>query len=104
MKTNVFFRNVTSFLALATGAAFAASPGNPSVLSQIAAKPVFTSPIEWVGAKQPSESESATLLQAIQQFETSGTTAGFNALEQFLSAQPDSTWAPSLHVNMAEYY
>src|SRR5882724_11939409 len=75
-----------------------------SSASAINSKPVFASPIEYIGTAEPPEAESASLLQAIGEFETKGTKGGFAALEDFLRAYPASTWAPSIEVNLAENY
>lgn len=74
-----------------------------SLTTQIRAKRVFTSPIESVGAQEPSDTESAPLLEAIQAFD-SGALAGYAALEGFLSQHPRSAWEPSLRTHLAERY
>jgi RHS repeat-associated protein len=72
--------------------------------ARVQAKPVFPSPIEWVGTEQPPESESGALLDAIGAFEAKGISAGFASLEDFLETHPRSAWAPSLEVSMAKHY
>ncbi len=81
-----------------------AEAADDSYAAQVAAKPVFPSPLEWSGEQAPPEAESQALLEAIGAFESSGIKAGFTALEGFLGAHPGSAWGPSLQVNMAEYY
>jgi RHS repeat-associated protein len=78
--------------------------GEASYAAQIQMKPVFTSPIEWLGEKEPPEAESLALLNAIRTFDDNGVAAGFAALESYLAAHPKSSWNPSLNINLAERY
>jgi len=91
-----------------TGLVLAAAPrvlaDALSVAGQIKAEPVFASPLDWTGDQPPAEAESAALLQAINGLRTTGSGSGFAALEDFLTAYPQSAWAPALHVSLAEYY
>src|ERR1051326_6818759 len=100
--------NISTFLRifLTTTAITAASYRTlaDSNAARVQAKPLFPAPLEWVGSDQPSEDESASLLDAIGAFETNGIPDGFAALEQFQRGHPRSPWAPSLDVNMAEHY
>jgi YD repeat-containing protein len=81
-----------------------AEADRPSPATQIMTKRVFTSPIEWFGGQEPSEAESAELLQAIAVCETSDLKAGVAALEKFIAAHPQSAWTPSLHAHLAGEY
>jgi RHS repeat-associated protein len=72
-----------------------------SLATQISTKRVFSSPIEWFGEQEPTEAESAELLRAIATFETGGAKAGMAALENFVAAQPQSAWTPSVHAHLA---
>ncbi len=65
---------------------------------------VFTSPIEWIGEKEPPEADSAALLESISAFDSAGMKAGFEALENFLAKHPQSAWTPSLQIHLAERY
>lgn len=80
-----------------------ANASETSNSTQVEAKQLFTSSIKWVGI-EPSETESADLLAAINVFETNGVDAGFDALEKFIQNNSQSAWNPALNVNMAEYY
>lgn len=95
----------TAGILITLSGGFEAYSAEVSYTDQVAAKPVFLSPIEWLGTRAPSENESQVLLQAISSFEgVGGPKTGMTALEGFLGTYPDSAWAPSLRVNMAEYY
>ena len=71
---------------------------------QVVQKRLFAEPLTWVGDQPPAEVESSELLADIGLFEANGVGAGFDGLEKFLAAHPQSAWSPSLNVNMAEYY
>src|SRR5205085_1972630 len=75
-----------------------------SSAQKVRAKPVFTTPILWAGPKEPPESDSLDLLDAITAFESGGPKSGFAALERFVEKHPDSPWAISLHTHLAEHY
>ena len=89
-------------LALAIPHSVAVGKG-ASYVDQVKGTLVFSSPLDWVGSEPPMN-QSGELLTALAAFEGSGTPAGLAALEQFLSKYPDSPWAPSIWMNLAEYY
>jgi RHS repeat-associated protein len=102
IKTQIVF-TLVSCLAWLAGAT-QLNAAERSVGSQVQAKPLFPSRLEWIGAQEPPESESMDLLAAIAVFESNGIHPGFAALEDFLQTHATSAWAPSLEVNMAEHY
>ncbi|HEY5911514.1 MAG TPA: RHS repeat-associated core domain-containing protein [Verrucomicrobiae bacterium] len=95
------------FLALCTPLASTAASGGligNQYITQIEAKHIFRSPLEWAGMQEPQKDEASELLAAMDTFQTNGLPAGLDALESFLTAHPQSGWAASLHVLLAEYY
>lgn len=72
--------------------------------SQVTQARLFAEPLAWVGTQPPPESDSLELLGDVGIFKSDGVQSGFTALEYFLREHPHSAWAPSLEVNMAEYY
>ena len=69
---------------------------------QIQTSGVFRTPLEIVGTASAA-GESKALLAALGQFK-GNIKSGLAASEAFLKSYPDSPWAPSLRVNLAEYY
>ena len=70
----------------------------------ISAKPVFPTPIIWVGIEPPTTSESQDLMRAVSLFETNGSKAGFAALDDFASRNPSSAWTASVNLHLGDYY
>src|SRR5690242_17994960 len=91
-------------LGLALFVARAGVAGNISQVEQIQHARLFSRPLTWVGSQPPTDAESIELLTDIGTFKTNGVAAGFEELEKFVKAHPDSAWTPSLEVNMAEYW
>jgi RHS repeat-associated protein len=93
---------VSCALVLSTvGDAIAAEP---SLATQIKAKRVFPSPIQWIGDQEPPDAESGDLLQAMGVFTPGGAKAGIAALETFVAAHSQSAWTPSVRANLAAEY
>ena len=72
--------------------------------AQVRGALLFSQPLEWIGPQKPLDAESLALLADIHVFQTNGISAGFGGLEKFLKAYPQSAWAPSVNVSVAEYY
>src|SRR5579859_77234 len=72
--------------------------------TQVTQAHLFMEPLVWVGKQSPPDLESEELLGDVGIFKSDGAKAGYSALEHFLSAHPQSAWAPALEVNMAGYY
>src|SRR5438552_3865503 len=89
---------------LSFGAVALSTAAEPPVAQQVRAKLVFTTPIIWIGAQEPAETDSHSLLDAIDAFSSRGPDGGFQALEHYINAHPHSPWDPSLHAHMAEHY
>ena len=81
-----------------------AAAGAPTAAEQLAAKRIFPDPLVWVGSTAPTEDESAALLGAVGFFESAGVQAGYDALNGYVTAYPNSSWTPCLTVNLAEHY
>ncbi len=77
---------------------------DPSLVEEVRGQDVFTTPVEWVGEREPSPTDSAVLLEALKTFEPNGIKAGFDALEGYLEKNPQSSWAPSVRTHLAERY
>jgi RHS repeat-associated protein len=74
------------------------------VIERIVSAPVFEEPLTWVGDGLPDDEESEALWAAIDLMRQLGPGAGFEAIEAFIEAYPDSVWTPSLRCNLAFYY
>ena len=94
--------NTLRISVLLLSACFAFQTRAQSSAQKVRAKPVFTTPIVWSGLNEPPETDSLDLLDAIAAFESGGPESGFQALEKLLKTHPDSAWAPSLHIHLAE--
>jgi RHS repeat-associated protein len=103
MKSNLINKFLTLFLAM-LGMTLYADTTSIDYVNQIERAPLFPSPLIWVGGTKPPDGESQVLCSDVTAFQTGGIDAGLDGLEQFLQDYPNSAWAPSLHVNMAEYY
>src|SRR5260221_14409988 len=102
MKTKTILQLATACITMLVSALHLGAE-TTSYTAQVRSKPVFLDPLEWVG-QEPVEADSAALLGAIGVLETNGVKAGFGALETFLKEHPQSAWAPSLRINLADYY
>ena len=101
MKTITGTIRVLAVCALLTAMnALGAAAGNSA--EQVRGKAVFPFPFMSVG--EPTEGESAALLEAANVFDSDGARAGMAALERFLAAHPQSAWAASVRVGMAQFY
>src|SRR5690242_7929344 len=94
--------NTLRISALLLSGCFAFHASAQTSAEKVRAKPVFTTPIIWSGQVEPPENDSLDMLEAIAAFETVGPASGFQALHKFLKAHPQSPWAPSLHIHLAE--
>jgi hypothetical protein len=74
------------------------------VIERIVTAPVFEEPLTWVGDDLPGDEESNALWAAIDVMRQFGPGPGFEALEAFVEAYPDSAWTPSVRSNLAFYY
>jgi len=102
MKTTIIFRKLFLAVAVAIGTIQGASAKENSVDQQIRTSNVFRTQLEMFGPA-PSGDQSKSLLAALRQFNTN-IKSGLTASEAFLRQYPNSPWAPSLRVNLAEYY
>ena len=103
MKTMPGLKIFTVCVVLTAGTVPAATTETDHAI-QVHKALLFAQPLEWVGTQKPPDAESLALLADIHVFETNGASAGFGGLEKFLKAYPQSVWAPSVNVSMAEYY
>ncbi|MCL4181514.1 MAG: hypothetical protein KJ072_27720 [Verrucomicrobia bacterium] len=74
------------------------------VIERIVTAPVFEEPLTWVGDGFPGDEESDALWAAIDVMRELGPRPGFEALEAFIEAFPDSAWTPSVRSNLAFHY
>ncbi len=74
------------------------------VIERIVSAPVFEEPLTWVGDDLPGDEESESLWAAIDVMRQFGPKAGFEALEAFIEAYPDSAWIPAVGCNLAFRY
>ena len=77
--------------------------GASDYADQVRNRPIFLTPIGYVGLTIPTEAESKDLLRSFDAFNASEK-SGLEALEQFLASYPESAWRPSLETHLAEYY
>jgi len=104
MKTQTSNHIILAACVLLAATTHQARTESTSISEQISSKPVFASRLKWVGSQGPSESESEALLIALNSFDSGSVKGGYAALERFLSDHPRSPWAPSLHLNVIDYY
>jgi len=94
----------TALLPLRAAVALDPALARMPVVERIVSAPVFEEPLTWVGDDLPGNEESEALWAAIDVMRQLGPRAGFEALEAFVEAYPDSVWTPSLRSNLAFYY
>jgi hypothetical protein len=104
MKANQRRLAIVPVLILLSGMPVWLHAEEPTLAATLRGKRIFTTPIVWVGEAEPSVAESSALNQATEAFTISGATDGYAALEAFLVQYPESRWAPSLHLHLAERY
>lgn len=77
--------------------------GPQDLTSEIASAPVFYQNLVTVG-DAPSQAENQALWAIVADMKLHGAESNLPALEQFITAYPNSTWGPSLEANLARYY
>ena len=75
-----------------------------NIATHIKEKAVFAEPIIWTGELPNNAVESDLLWEALSVFDKNGVEAGYLAIEQFVSNNPESGWTPSLRDNLAQHY
>jgi RHS repeat-associated protein len=75
--------------------------GVESAEQKITSINVFEDRLRWVGETNPSPTETAALLTAVEAVQQKTAKDKFQSFQAFLKEYPDSPWAPSLHANLA---
>lgn len=74
------------------------------VAQRITETKLFPEPLQWTRQAPIEEKETQELWAALETLQQGGYQAGFPVLEQFLTAHPDSGWAPALRSTLAQRY
>jgi len=71
---------------------------------EISRRRIFPQPLLSIGDEPPSQAESLALSAALEIGKTNRVVQRIQQLEQFIAANPDSAWVPSIRANLAVYY